>query len=382
VERLRLDQIISEPSHMIVRHIERWPLRSALTALGVSLAGALLIGSLYVFDSVDGIIESFYFRDNRQDAIVDFFEPRSARSLYEIRHWPGVLLAEPQREVPVRLRSGHLTERVAIYGVAQGTTLRRFIDADGRAFDIPAQGLVLSDKLAELLDLSRGDPVTVEILEGERRTTELMVTDVMSELIGVSAYMDMQALNRLSGEGPAISGARLSLDDAQRGAFLAAIKEAPAVGMVVFRGPAIRSFRQLLAENLYIVITFYTAFGAIVAFGVIYNTARIGLSERGRELASLRVLGFTKAEASYILIGELAVLILLALPLGGLLGTLLAWTMSSAMETKLFRVPLIIDRSTYGFAALVLLASALVSLTTVARRVARFDLVAVLKARE
>ena len=382
IERLGLDRFISEPTHMIVRHIERWPVRSLMTTLGIAFAGAVLIVAFFMFDAIDEMVDSTYFRINRQDATVTFYEPRSVSAIFELAHWPGVRRAEAMRQVPVRLHSAQITQRVVLYGAQDGANLKRLLDAKDRPILVPPQGIVLSDKLAELLGVKQGDRVGVDILEGARRQTTVPVAAVVSEYIGLSAYMNIEALNRLTGEAVAISGAHILLDPTQTNAFFAALKRTPATGIVTLRAPAIQAFRETLARSMLIVISFYVGFGGVIAFGVVYNTARIALSERSRELASLRVLGFTKAEVAYILLGELTLFVLAALPVGGLLGYGLTWILSSAMETKLFRIPFVIERSTFGLAALILLASASLSLIAVARRVNRLDLIAALKAPE
>jgi putative ABC transport system permease protein len=382
IERLGIDRFMSEPTHMIFRHIERWPMRSLLTTLGIGASGAILLMSFFMFDAIDEMVDSAYFRINRQDATVQFFEPRSAKAIFEIERWPGVRRAEAARQVPARLRRAQVSQRVGIVGLSPGASLTRLLDRAGRAVVIPPQGIVLSDKLAELLNAERGDVIEVEILQGTRRKTLVAIAEVVSEYIGTSAYMEIDALNRLAGEESGVSGAQLVLDPTQQSAFFATLRRTPGVGIVTLRAPAINAFRETLAQSMLIVIFFYIGFGSVIAFGVVYNTARIALSERSRELASLRVLGFTKGEAAYILLGELAVLILLALPIAGGFGYALTWYLSSAMETKLFRIPFVLENSTFGVGAVIMLVSTAVSLLAVARRINRLDLIAVLKARE
>ncbi|HEX3484934.1 MAG TPA: FtsX-like permease family protein [Micropepsaceae bacterium] len=382
IERLGLDRYISEPTHMILRHIERWPLRSFFTVLGIALSGAILIVAFSMFDAIEEMVDSTYFRINRQDATVTFYEPRSLKSIFEVMHFSGVRQAEAIRQVPVRLHNGHISERVLIYGSIPGAHLKRLLDDRDREITVPPQGIVLSAKLAELLNVQRGDRIAIDILEGARRKTEATVADIVSEYIGVSAYMNLDALNRLTGEAAGISGAQVLLDSNQTSAFFAALRRTPATGIVTLRAPAIQAFRNTLARSMLIVISFYVGFGAVIAFGVVYNTARIALSERDREFASLRVLGFTTGEVAYILLGELTLFTLAALPFAALFGYGLSWFMSHAMETKLFRIPFILEPSTYGTAALILLASAAVSLIAVARRVTQLDLLTALKAPE
>lgn len=382
IERFGLDRYISEPTHMILRHIERWPLRALLTTLGIALSGAILIVSFFMFDAIDEMVDSAYFRINRQDATVSFYEPRSMNSIFELAHWPGIRYAEAIRQAPARLHYAQVAQRVVIYGMDEKADLKRLLDVSGRPIDVPPYGIVLSDKLAELLNVKKGDQIVVDILEGARRTITVPVASVVSEYIGVSAYMNLDALNRLVGGAVGISGAEILLDPNAQSAFFATLKRTPATGIVTLRASAIQAFRDTLAQSMLIVISFYVGFGAVISFGVVYNTARISLSERSREMASLRVLGFTKGEVAYILLGELAVFMLLALPVGGVFGYGLAWLISSEMETKLFRIPFIIDRSTYGTAALILIASAGLSLIAVERRLAQLDLLAAMKAPE
>jgi putative ABC transport system permease protein len=353
-----------------------------LTTIGIALSGAILVVAFFMFDAIDEMVDSSYYRINRQDATVSFYEPRSMKSIFEVAHWPGVRRAEAVREAPVRLHHAQISQRVSIYGVDEHANLKRLLDAQDRPITVPPEGIVVSDKLAELLGVNRGDEIGVDILEGKRRKTIVPVTGVVSDYIGISAYMNLNALNRLTGEAAGISGAQVLLDSNQTSAFFAALKRTPATGIVTLRAPAIQAFRDTMPRSMLIVISFYVGFGAVISFGVIYNTARIALSERSRELASLRVLGFTKGEVAYILLGELAVFVVAALPFGGGFGYGLAWVLSSAMETKLFRIPFIVERATFGTAALILLGSAALSLIAVARRVSHLDLLAALKAPE
>ncbi|MEE9301602.1 MAG: ABC transporter permease, partial [Alphaproteobacteria bacterium] len=200
--------------------------------------------------------------------------------------------------------------------------------------------------------------------------------------IGTPAYMDIAALNRVMMVGPTVSGAHLAVDRRDEVAFYRELKNTPAVAAVTLRRAAIGTFRDTMAETMYILIFFFVLFACLLAFGVVYNSVRISLSERGRELASLRVLGFTRGEVSYILLGEIAVLILLALPLGCLLGLGLSWFILQAIDNELYRIPFAIEPFTYGFAMSVTALAAMVSGLIVRRRIDRLDLIAVLKTRE
>jgi putative ABC transport system permease protein len=378
----RLGALIDQPSRMILRHVVRWPARSALTTLGIAMAVAVMVSSLHWLDAIEHMVEVQFFEMQRQDATVSLVEPRGGSTLARLAQMPGVMAAEPFRSVPVRFRLGHLERREAITGIPAEVSLQRVLDAGGAVVELPEDGLVLSAALADLIGASPGDRVTVEVMEGRRPTLSVEVAAVFDNYLGTPAYMDIRALNRLMLEGPTISGAYLLVDGRDRAALYRQLKDTPAVAAVTLRAAAIGSFRDTMAETIVFIVTFYISFGGLLAFGVLYNSARIALSERARELASLRVLGFTRFEVSYILLGELLLLTLVALPLGCAIGYLLSWAMSEAMQTELYRVPLLIGRPTYGVSVLAVVVAALASCAIVRWRIDRLDLIEVLKTRE
>lgn len=381
IDRMGLDRHVSVTTQMILRHITRWPLRAFLTGAGVAMSVMLLI-SLFFFDAIDELVDSFYFKANRQDIVIGLVDQRADRAQFEISRLPGVRAAEPVLEVPARISHGHLVQRLGVIGLAQGTNLRAFYDSAGRSFTLPQNGILISDKLADLLGVRLGDNVEVEILEGARRQTLVPVSAIATENVGLSAYMDKRALAALTGQPRSLTSVQALVDSAAQAELLRRLKTFPAIATMSTRAQAITSMREMMARSMTIVIDFYIALGAIIAFGVVYNAARISLSERARELASLRVIGFTSAEVGYILLGELALLVLVALPAGCGLGYGLAWFMSRAMDTKLFRVPFVVMPSTLGIAMSIALLSACASAVIVGWRINRLDLVSVLKTRE
>ncbi|MDH5750269.1 MAG: FtsX-like permease family protein [Rhodospirillales bacterium] len=381
-ERLLLGRNAAQATRMMVRNIVRWPLRAAMTTLGVSLAVTILVASLFFYDAFDHMIETYFHHANRYDAAVTFNQPRGQRVLADVRHLQGVRAAEGYRAVPVRLRFGHLEQRTAIDGIAENSDLRRILDTHLRPVPVPGEGLVLSTHLAETLGAGRGDRVTVEALEGRRPVARIPVTAIAEEYLGAPAYMERSALNRFMGEGPVVSGAYLMVDGRQGPALYRRLKDTPAVAGVSVLAADLKTFRETIEEHINHMNSFYVAFAALIAIGVVYNSARISLSERARDLATLRVMGFTRMEVSVILLGELAVLTLIALPLGCVLGYGLAALMAWSFETDLYRVPLVVEHSTFGIAVVVVSVASLLSGLLVRRRIDRLDLTEVLKTRE
>jgi putative ABC transport system permease protein len=343
---------------------------------------AILMVGTFSSDAVDYMINVQFGLAQRDDISVTFVEPTSYRAFYDLLSVPGVEHGEVFRAVPVRLRFEHREYRSSIQGFDADGDLMRLLDEDLHPIRLPPDGLVLTDQLAVILGARAGDVITVEVLEGARPVHEVPLTAVVKEFIGVSAYMRRDALNRLMREGDAISGAFLRTDGLYQEAIYDELKGMPRIAATVVRTKALKSFQDTMAETILTFAFFNTLLAGSIAFGVVYNSARIALSERSRELASLRVLGFTRGEVSYILLGELAILTLVAIPLGFLVGYALCFSMSEGLQTDLYRIPMILDTSTYSFSAAVVLASAAVSGLIVRRKVDHLDLVAVLKTRE
>lgn len=381
-ERLGLQRWFTQPTRMILRNIERRPLKSLLTVIGISMACGILTVGRFQEGAIDYLIKVQFGMAQRDDLTVTFVEPTSRAAIFELAALPGVDRAEPFRATAVTLRSGTASYRTAIQGFKADSQLRRVLDDDLRVVPIPAEGLLLNDFLAEHLRAGAGDRITVEFLEGRRETREVMVAGVVREFTGVAAYMDLDALNRLVREGDAISGAWLSVEPGHRAATIAWFDEVPRVAGVTERQTAIENFYESMAEIVLVFAFISTLLASSIAFGVIYNSARIALTERSRELASLRVLGFTRGEITYILLGELGLLTAAAIPVGFLVGLGLTWYMVQGVETDLYRIPLIMKPDVFAFAATAVAVSALVSGLIMMRRLYRLDLVGVLKTRE
>ncbi len=382
VERLGLQRWFSQPTRMVLRRIERRPLKSLLTTLGIAMAcGIMMIGG-FQKGAIDYMVGVQFGMSQRGDLTATYTEPTSARSLYSLRSLQGVEHAEGFRSVPVRLRFGHRSYRTTLEGIEPAGTLLRLLDTDLAAIELPPEGVVLTDYLAELLHIRPGDTLTVEVLEGRRRTVRVPVVATAEQYLGVSAYMQRPALNRLLREGDAVSGAYLAVDERDRGEVYAELKGMPRIAGVVEQASAIRAFYDTLAQSVLFFTFIATLLGATIAFGVVYNSMRIALSERNRELASLRVLGFERGEVAYILLGELALLTLEAIPLGLLIGYGLCGFLAYRFDTDLYRIPLVLHRDVYALAALTVILSAGVSGLMIWRNLGRLDMVAVLKSKE
>lgn len=382
LERSGLTGLLPSSGRMIARGILRRGWRSALTALGIACAAGLLVVGGFFLDAIQYMMRVQFEAVERQDVTVIFNRALSARVSHELERLAGVLRAEPFRSAPVRLRFEHRTERVELTALRAGAELRRLLDARLEPVALPPGGLVLTRKLAETLGVAAGKTVTVEVLEGARPVLEIPVAALVDEPVGVGAYIDERALAPLLREQGSISGARLRVDAREIERLYGTLKRTPAVSGVAIREAVMKSFQEILDRSLWVSTLLNVLFACAIAFGVVYNNARVALSERENELASLRVLGFTRREVAVLLLGEQGVLTLLAIPFGFALGVSVSWLLALRMSTDLYRIPLVLTRPTFVFAFAVVSAAALLSGVVVARRLERLDLVGVLKRRE
>lgn len=380
--RTSLGSLPSQRTMMMIRGMARKPIRAVLATLGMAFATGILVVSLFVGNAMEELIDVTYFMADRQDATISFVKERPETVLFDVSRLPGVLAAEPYRQVPIRIRNGSRERRTLLSGKPPGADLSRIIDVDLRTVSLPEAGVAISAYLGRLLDASVGDMVEVDLLDGRRRTIQLTVAALVEDYFGITAMMDARALSRLLREGPTANGFHLSVDDGMLDLLYEAIKQMPTVAGVALQRVSLVNFRQSLAIIVTTMAGIYTGLSVVIAFGVVYNSARISLSEHARELATLRVLGFSQGETMRILLLELAVIVAFAQPPGWAIGYGLSWVMNKQLGGELMRVPLVVENFTYVLATAIIFVAALVSALVVGRRVYELDLVSVLKTRE
>ncbi len=381
-ERTRLGRAFSPTLRMALRNIERRPVRAALTCLALALATGILLVPNSIRDGINYVLDYQWDLIQRHTVMISLVEPGPPRALADFRSLPGVVHAEPFRAVAVEFHSGSRTRRINVLGIPADAQLDRVFDSHGRQIRLPPHGLVLSAKLAEVLGVRPGDQLVLRVLEGRRPVRAVPVAAVSEDFAGVIAYMEIAALNRLLGEGDRINGAYLTVAGGQWQPFLHAVKNTPRAAGVVIKAAMRDSFRQTTAQFMGLLQSIYLIFATVGAFGIVYNSARIALSERQRELATLRVVGFTRGEVGFVLVGELALLTLAALPLGLLFGMGFAAEIVKSINTEFVRLPFILTPASFAYALLVITVASVLSAVLACRYLNRLDLVGVLKAAE
>lgn len=382
IERWGLQRWFSPAARMIIRTMERRPLRTGLTIFGIAVAMAIVITGAFWRDSVVVLMDTQFNQVLRGDVSIGLLEATPARVQHEIAKLPHVNAVEGARTIPARLSRANHSWRGAVQGKPEQPELHRIVGLNRQTFAPSRDGLLLTDRLADKLQVQPGDSVRVEFLEGRLETLDLKVVGVVVEMLGMNAYIERHALNRLLREGDVVNQVTVAVDRGHEAAFLNQLKELPRIAAAVSKSVMQRNIEDVTARNVMVFSGILTTFATIIAIGMVYNNARIALAERAWELASLRVLGFTRGEVSGFLLGELAIEIALAIPLGMLLGYLLASGIASLIKTDEFYFPFVIQPATYAYAALCIFGAGIVSALIVRRRVDTLDLIGVLKTRE
>jgi putative ABC transport system permease protein len=367
---------------MIVRNLTRRPWKALLSVIGIAFAIALMVVGRFSLDAVSHMMMVQFELVQRDNLTVLFNEPRPSSAAFDVARLPGVIRAEPFRAAPVWLRHAHRSKRVEVIGLSPGMDLRQLIDRQLRPVTVPPDGLVLGVKLAQILGVSPGDSVTMEVLEGSRAVREVPVAETVDEMLGLGAYMDAHALASLLREDNTISGAYVQVDTSKEAQLYAYLKRAPAVAGVVMRTAMQKSIQDTMDRSFTFFSIILAVFASVIVVGMVYNSVRIALSERGNELASLRVLGFTEREIAVILLGEQALLTLCAIPVGLAIGYGLCALLVPAFDREMFRLPLVLGKWSYIYPVVAVVSAALFSGLLVARRLRHLDLIAVLKTRE
>jgi putative ABC transport system permease protein len=367
---------------MVLRQLERHPVKTSFSLLAISMSVAIIVVGNFMKNSVDEVIQTQFYDVQRYDLSLATVDPVSNDAIHELSNLPGVHECEPRRFVSARLRAANRSRRVGIMGVPHGASLMHLKTKTGHFVSLPRDGLIISKKLASVLGVQAGQTVHVEALQEKRPNVDVMVVDLLDDITGLNAYMDIEALNRFMREGPQISGAMLTVDPKFLPAIYEHLKETPHVASVTIRQASVDSFRSTIAKNMLHMRMINLLFAIIIALGVVYNGARISLSERTRELATLRVIGFTRREISMILLGEIGTVTLLGIPFGLVMGYWFAYTLTIFLDQEVFRFPFVIANSTYGLAAATVLAASAGSALLVRRKLDDLDLIAVLKSRE
>lgn len=358
------------------------PIRTMLGVTGMSFGIVVVVIGFFWLDAVDMMMALQSNVLDRGRASVAFQRPLSKEALSSLAAAPGVLRVEGRRSAAVRITNGLRQKTTAIMGIDSTHELRRVIDAEYRPVQMGGSGLYLNRVVARKLGVAPGMSVRVELLEKDRRVRDIRVAAVVEEVMGGGAYMTAGALNSLLDEQGLITDAALHLDSARKTEFLEWTRTNPGIAGIALRERVLGLFRDTMERTItgFVVVLIVLAFA--IAMGVIYNSALVTLGEHNREFGTLRVLGFHRSEVFEVFVVELFAELLLAVPIGCLIGTWTAAAMLSLVPEDTFQVPLYISLRSYGLAIAVMFAAAAFTMILIWRKIRKMDFISVLKLRD
>ena len=375
-------RLLDQPSRMVLRQLVRQPVRFLGAVIGIASGMALSAAMLTLFAGFERTINLTFGVMDRSDVMVSFTHAASKSTIFELQRMPGIIEVEPVRMVPVILRNGLHSHRGAVNGLIENPRLNRAIDRDIQTIAMREDGIILASALADILHIKAGETLTVEVRDGHQPTLDIPVVGIAKSMLGSPAYMELGALNRALREPMRVSGAFLRVDAAQDGKIYRALKDMPTIAGVSLKAEARAGFQKVMDDGAGSIRYVMGAIAFVITFGIVYNAARIAYAERTRDLAGLRVIGYTRGEAAFVLLGELAVATLLALPVGTIMGYYLSFGIAAGFSTELYQIPADFNPASYGFASCVVIVSALISGGLVKRDIDRTELVLALKTRE
>jgi putative ABC transport system permease protein len=379
LERIGLRAPRSPAVRMIMRNLERHPFRTLASSVGISLASAVLVAGMYPFNAIDRLMDLQFRQAQREELAVSFASPLQSDVVSSLEAVPRVRRAELTRSTLARISVGDTRRTIALTGIDTTSTLRVLIDAVGNRYRLPVAGLVLTKSVADVLGAIPGDTVNLTLLEKGSIRKVAVVSGIIDEPIGFGAYVARHELNRLLGDDNLATGASLAIERGYEDEVAVRLREMPVVSGVASRLDLLAYFERSVAESILVSAGIVIFAAVVIAAGVVYNGARIALSERGRELATLRVLGFTRRECSTFFLAEQGAIIAIGLPLGAVAGYGLAALLAAAFRTERYSFPVVIYPTTYIFSVLVVLGAATVVAFLVRRRIDRLDMIATLK---
>jgi putative ABC transport system permease protein len=368
---------------MIVRNVSRHKFRSSLNAFGVMISTTLLIIGFFSIDGIDYLMDFEYSRTQRQDVQVSFFLERNKEALYEAQRFDYVTHAEPLLQYPFTLTNGWRTKDVLIVGLERDARLRRLMDTNEQVVDIGEGGLVLSEKLAQMMSLNVGDSVKMKPMMG-RVTTEkiIKVTKIVQQYFGASGFMNIKALSRVLDEPFAMNSVLVSTDPGKSRLMNDELDDIPLISSVTVKADTIDSMETTMNMQMKVMSFMTVLFAGVIAFSIIYNITSVSLSERERELASLRVMGFSQKEVGRILYYENILMGIVGLFLGVPLGMLVCRGLVTAFDTEMIRLPYHLNPRTFIISITCTCIFVLISNLAIRHKINTLDLVETLKERE
>ena len=376
-------KLLSLKTKIIIRNLFRKKSRFIVGMVSIMLSGSLLIISLSMNDSTNYLLKFEFFEIEKYDLKVMFFEPRSMESINELKRFDFVSSIEPILELPVSIQREWRKKDIAVTGISSDPKLLKISTNTSYNKNLD-NGIIVNEKLAQILRLKIGDEIQLKSLKkGERRKRQFIIKGINNQIFGLPCYMDIKTLGKSFLQGVVASGALIKL---KKGYDMEAIKKElkkyPAIASTQFKQQFIASFNEAITGTMFVSLFILFIFAGSIAFAVIYNTTIISIMERRIEIAVFKVLGFTDKEIVKIIFNENNLLGICGIAVSLPLGTFLNWLIGLAYDTEMYRFPMIVNTGTYVITIIMLMSFVYLSNVLCMKTIHKIDVVEALKARE
>ena len=390
----------------------RSPKRTYSTVAGIASAIVLILVSSGLMDSTKAMLDFYFDRMLRYDAMVAFIHPQTEAHLSQVKTWKGVRRVEPLLQVPVKLVHGNREKVTTIFGVERDTQLFNLTSSDGSRVSIPRTGIAIGDSLMETLGLSLGQMVTLTLPEktipelaampppgmesyrtqvfsrsrGLQEVTfrkQVRVARRTYQPVGTMTVMSIKELRCLFGrelEFPpdATSAVMVKAD----GPYLEEIREklynlSGAASVVDIRDTRQEINRMMETSRTFIAVMF--GFAVALAFVVIFNATTMNVLERTRETASMRALGVGRWQIAWMVTIENLSTWAVGTMVGVPFGRWLAGYFVRLYESEMFHMQAVVFPRTYLWTVLGILLTVLVSQIPGIRYLSKLDLASATK---
>ncbi len=362
------------------RNMWRNKKRTIFTVSAISMTVGLMISILMMLDSVDYLFEMAFGDALSYDYKVAFTTDVHQDIVNDLSEFEEITYVEPIAEYPFRLKNGWREKNTMIMGIERNSRVYHLSGLNGGRIDVPREGILLTEGLAESLGVKRGDMLTIEALNKPGIERQVTVKGLVEEYMGGSGFMELDVLNGVLQEGSTINNALINLRY-NSGNFVRDIEGMAYVQSVREPDDMVKQYNEYMGL-MYAYIGVIITLSCIMGFAIIYNTTTISIMERKRELASLRIMGFTNKKVSELIFNENTAVSVMGLIVGMPLGRFMGVQMLNYVPEDMMSLPLVIFPKTYVLAAVTVALFVILAQMANMRRISRMDLVEVMKSRE
>ena len=369
---------------MILRGLFRSKGRTIIAIISAAMGSSIVVLAFGFVDSMDEMVDLQFNRVLKSDYHLTFNRELSLSAIDEIYRLPGVIHAEPVLNVGCTFTILNHSKRGGIMGIVGSGELTSPLNAEGKPIVVPSVGLLMTTRLMEQLKVRVGDYVEVIPVKGERKVHKLPVVEGINSMIGLAVYADYQWLNRTLGQENVINEVRVLVTHDSNGEkrFLQKIKEMPNLETLTDLGEQKSALNKQLNGAMRVSAVIMIVFAAVIFLGAILNGTLIALSERRREMATFRTMGYFDKEVGRLFLRENLLNTLIGSLIGLPLGYLMLVASMKGFVSDAYSFPAALDPLSYIYTMVLAVIFVLISQVVVMRNIQKQNWVEALSLKE